>query len=184
MILFEKRFSRPILILNPFMLTPIQFPFQMNAPLNQHSTVRKSIIQFNQFSIHWWTKIIQFHKASGLIKFRKSQHQELANRFKLLVQRMIKVIFQAMDTSGNIVKDKSSHLVYLNIMNKITTLSVTCENLNSIGWRSCERMMEKKHPWCTSCVVSDAWIRDLSWGFKYYFSEKSSPLLATKYVWC
>ena len=40
-----------------------------------------------------------------------------------------------------IVKDQSSHLVYLNICIKWQT----CENLNSIGCRSCKRIMEEKN---------------------------------------
>ena len=42
-----------------------------------------------------------------------------------------------------IVKDQSSHLVYSNIMPKITNL---CENLNSIGRRGCYMIMEEKTP--------------------------------------
>ena len=49
-----------------------------------------------------------------------------------------------------VVKHQSSYLVYLNIC--ITYQ--TCENLNSIGRRSCERIMEEKQYSCrTSCVL-------------------------------
>ena len=41
-----------------------------------------------------------------------------------------------------IVKDQSSHSVYLNICTKYQT----CENLNTIGRRSCEIIMEEKTP--------------------------------------
>ena len=41
-----------------------------------------------------------------------------------------------------IVKDQSSHLVYLNICIK----QHTCENLSSIGHRSCEIIMKEKTP--------------------------------------
>ena len=46
------------------------------------------------------------------------------------------------DTIGNIVKDQPSQLVYLNICIK----KQTCENLNSIGRRSCEIIMKEKTP--------------------------------------
>ena len=34
----------------------------------------------------------------------------------------------------------------------------------SIGRQRCERIMQEKTPCRTSCVLSSAWIRDLSWG--------------------
>ena len=39
--------------------------------------------------------------------------------------------------------------------------------MSSAGCRSCKRLMEEKHPCRTSCVLSDTWIRDLSWGLKF-----------------
>ena len=57
-----------------------------------------------------------------------------------------------------IVKDQSSHLVYLNICMKYQT----CENLSSIGRQSCEITVQEKNTLVTrSCVLSDAWFRDL-----------------------
>ena len=54
---------------------------------------------------------------------------------------------KALDTFGNIVKD--SHLVYLKCITK-------CENLNSIGRRNCERIIEEKRHCHKRCVLSDA----------------------------
>ena len=52
-----------------------------------------------------------------------------------------------------IVKDQSSHLVYLNICTK----QQTCENWNSIDRRSCEVIIEEKNTLVTqSCMLSDA----------------------------
>ena len=52
---------------------------------------------------------------------------------------ILHIVLYALETIGN-VKDQSSYLVYLNIC---ITLK-TCENLNSIGRRSCE--MKEKTP--------------------------------------
>ena len=43
--------------------------FEMNAPLIQHSTVKRSspFPQFHQFSIYWSNKIIQFHYTARVI---------------------------------------------------------------------------------------------------------------------
>ena len=72
-----------------------------------------------------------------------------------------------------IVKDQSSHLLYLNICTK----QQICENLNSMGSQNCEINNGRKNTLVTrSCVLSDAWFRDLKinfWGlsikFKYFY---------------
>ena len=51
-----------------------------------------------------------------------------------------------------IVKDQSSHLVFPIICTK----QQTCENLGSIGHRSCEKMMKEKNTRVGRiCVLSD-----------------------------
>ena len=61
------------------------------------------------------------------------------------------LVLKPLDNFGT-VKDQSSHLLYLDVCIK----KQTCENLNSIGCRSCEIIREeKKHPCPRSCVLSD-----------------------------
>ena len=50
-------------------------------------------------------------------------------------------------------------------MHKITHLW----KFKLIGRQTCKRIMEeKKHPCRTTCVLSDAWIWDLSWGLQFH----------------
>ena len=68
-----------------------------------------------------------------------------------------------------IVKDQSSHLVYLNIC----TNYQTCENLNSIDRRSCEIIMEEKRHCHTRvfsrCLISGPQILNLK--ITFFFSS-------------
>ena len=67
---------------------------------------------------------------------------------------------KTVDTIGtcNIVKDQSSHLLYLNVMHKITTLWKFQLNRSS----KLRDNKERKNTLVTrSCVLSEAWFRDL-----------------------
>ena len=84
---------------------------------------------------------------------------------------LIQTLFNRHWTLLVTVKDQSSNLVYLKIC-----IKQTCENLSSIGRRSCEIIMKEKHPCHTKLCVfwSDAWFRDLkflTWGLEIKFVE-------------
>ena len=87
-----------------------------------------------------------------------------ASASSLFISKHRKECFlKALDTFSNCQRPVFS-LGVSQKKNKITSLWKFELNWSPKLWQNNER---KKHTWCTSCVLSDAWIRDLSLRVKF-----------------